>query len=245
MTGPTSQFSEKTGCNNCIMRGLGLCEVAIGLGLDHPDPGGAVPISQKKLSAPARRTVFRKDELMDSVPIVCEGWAVSVAGLSNGRQQILSILLPGDLLSGSLLFEQRLSWSVNAVTEVCCRCFNRSELRDVLATSPKTFDRLSLAYTVERNRIDQLAIDLGQRTAEERVARLILNLRDRLAERGWVHDQAFDFPLRQTHIADATGLTSIHVNRVIGGFRSHGLVEISDRSLKIVNPEGLRNLAEG
>jgi CRP/FNR family transcriptional regulator len=244
MTDPTTQIAERSGCETCVMRGLGLCEVLIGLGWEHPDPNGAAPISQTKIAAPTRRTLFRKNELMDSVPVVCEGWAVSVARLPNGRQQILSFLLPGDLLSGSLLFEPRLSWSISTVTEVCCRRFNRSELRDALIRSPQTFDRLSLAYTVEKNRIDQLAIDLGQRTAEERVARLILNLRDRLAERGWVHDQAFDFPLRQAHIADATGLTSIHVNRVIGDFRRRGLLEISDRRLKIVNPEGLQNMAE-
>ena len=227
------------------MRNLGLCEVLIGLKWEHSDPNGAAPISQTKIAAPARRTIFRKNELMDSVPVVCDGWAVSVASLPNGRQQILSFLLPGDLLSGSLLFEQRLSWSISTVTDVSCRRFNRSELRDALIRSPKTFDKLSLAYSDEKNRIDHLAIDLGQRTAEERVARLILNLRDRLAERGWVHDQAFDFPLRQTHIADATGLTSIHVNRVISGFRRQDLVEISDRSLKILNPEKLQRLAEG
>ena len=91
---------------------------------------------------------------------------------------------------------------------------------------------------------DQLALDLGRRTADERIARLILNLAPRLAKRGMANGPAMDFPLRQRHIADATGLTPVHVSKVLGEFQRAGLIEISSRSLTIINETELRRAAD-
>lgn len=85
--------------------------------------------------------------------------------------------------------------------------------------------------------------DLGRRTADERIARLMLTLMARLDARGLVRDLSFSFPLRQRHIADATGLTPVHVSRVIGSFRNAGLIEITGRSLKILNLAELRRVS--
>jgi len=52
-----------------------------------------------------------------------------------------------------------------------------------------------------------------------------------------------EFPLRQHHIADATGLTPVHVSKVLSEFRRNGLVKISDRSLAILDPTGFRRVA--
>ena len=87
-----------------------------------------------------------------------------------------------------------------------------------------------------------------RRTADERIARLMLNLADRLARRGMTRVDAsaaieMEFPLRQHHIADATGLTPVHVSKVLSEFRRNGLIRISDRSLTILDPAGFRRVA--
>jgi CRP-like cAMP-binding protein len=90
-----------------------------------------------------------------------------------------------------------------------------------------------------------LIVDLGRRAADERIARLILNLTGRLAERGLVRSTPleFDFPLRQHHIADATGLTAVHVSKVLTEFRRNGLINISGRSLTILDEPAFRRVA--
>jgi CRP/FNR family transcriptional regulator, anaerobic regulatory protein len=65
----------------------------------------------------------------------------------------------------------------------------------------------------------------------------------RLDERGMVQDNSFAFPLRQRHIADATGLTPVHVSRVIGSFRGAGLIEVAGRFLKVLNLPELRRIS--
>ena len=97
----------------------------------------------------------------------------------------------------------------------------------------------------ERSRADQLIVDLGRRTADERIARLILSLGERLARRNMVRENPleFAFPLRQHHIADATGLTAVHVNKVLTEFRRDGLIKLSDRSLTILDEARFRRIA--
>jgi CRP-like cAMP-binding protein len=163
--------------------------------------------------------------------------------LPDGRRQILSFLLPGDIVSTVLLFEPVSQCSVEAITEVHYRIFNRNELKDLLLKHPYLSDKLFRLWIDEKARANQLAVDLARSTADERIARLILNLFDRLARRGMARDQTMDFPLRQHHIADATGLTVVHVNRVLSEFRRASLIETNERSLTILDPIGLRRAA--
>ena len=165
--------------------------------------------------------------------------------LSNGRRQIVSFLLPGEVISTTLLFEARPSCMVEAITDVSYRAFDRRELKSLLYRESELIDRFSKAWVDEKARAEQLIVDLGRRTADERIARLILNLFERLEKRGMVQGDPFefDFPLRQHHIADATGLTPVHVSKVLTEFRRNGLINISERSLTILDLPGFRRVA--
>ena len=242
MTVSTAPQTAKPGCANCIMRGLGLCRALIDLGWEQPFPSEQAVISQKRRPFAARRAVFHQNESMDSVPVICEGWAASVMKLSNGRRQILSFLLPGEIIACGLLFEQKLHLSIDGVTRGCYRSFDRLQLRAAISGSPIIFDKILSGCNDEKIRADQLIADLGRRNAAERVARLVLDIWHRLEKSGMADGNSIEFPLRQTHIADATGLTPAYVNKVLSDFRSAGLVEISDRALKIIDMKKLRQL---
>jgi len=204
-----------------------------------------LPLHQSVHAVPARRIICREHDLHDAVPVICSGWAASLVMLSDGSRQILSFLLPGDLVSTALLFGSRAQCVVEAITEVRYRTFKRSQLKGLLLEHPDLFDKLSRAWIEEKERADQLIVDLGRRTAEERTARLILNLAERLVRRGMIQEPAMemDFPLRQHHIADATGLTPVHVSKVLSEFRRNALIKISDRTLTILDPAGFRRVA--
>jgi CRP-like cAMP-binding protein len=101
--------------------------------------------------------------------------------LSDASRQILSFLLPGDLVSTALLFEPRSNCLVEAITDVVYS--TRSDLKAALFKNPEMFEKLSRAWIDEKDRADQLIVDLGRRTADERIARLILNLAERLSQR--------------------------------------------------------------
>lgn len=242
MTAISKLSAQKSGCSNCIMRGLGLCTVLIDMGWERPY-AAETTIAQKKGNFAARRTIFHPNTTLDGVPVICEGWATSIMKLSDGRRQILSFMLPGELVTCRLLFERKLHLSIDAITRGSIRTFDLAQLRAAMTMSPPIFDTLLAAYNEERNRADQLIADLGRRTATGRIARLMLDIWSRMEKAGKVENGAIDFPLRQTHIADKTGLTTVYVSKVINAFRNGNLVEYSGRSLKILDIEKLRQLA--
>lgn len=240
----TSASPAQPSCAQCPAYELNLCRAASEAVWAFP---GAAPLKilQADHTVPARRTICREQDLHDSVPIICNGWAASIIMLTDGSRQILSFLLPGDIVSTALLFEPRPNCLVEAITDVRYRSFKRAELREILFSQPDLLDKLSRAWIEEKSRADQLIVDLGRRTADERIARLILSLVERLLKRDMVRGDPLelDFPLRQHHIADATGLTPVHVSKVLSEFRRSGLIKISERSLTILDPAGFRRVA--
>ena len=193
---------------------------------------------------PARRLILHPKEWSDFVPIVCSGWAMSSVSLPDGRRQIISFLLPGDIVSAGSLLAPMSGQTVEAITEVTYRKFKREEIKGLLFGRADLLEKLFALWNEAKTRADQLALDLGRRRADERIARLILRLAEKVAKRTTVRTQTFDFPLRQRQIADATGLTPVHVSKVLGELQRAGLVEISSRSLTITNVAELQRVAD-
>ena len=208
------------------------------------DVADILPIASSKHFIPARRTICHPKEWSDHIPVICDGWAVSSVTLLDGRRQVLSFLLPGDLVSAACLLEPMSGRTVEAITDVTCRKFVRNDLKAYLYQHPQLLEKMSKTWVEERTQADQLALDLGRRTADERIARLILSLVNRLAKRNLVNGHTTEFPLRQRHIADATGLTPVHVSKVLGEFQRAGMIEINRRSLTIINEMELRRAAD-
>ncbi len=181
---------------------------------------------------------------MPAVPVICQGWAATLLTLSDSRRQILSFLLPGDLVSAVLIFDPVCTYSVETITDVRYNGFDRAAIQATLNKTPGLIDTLLQIRNDETARADNLTVDLGQRAAAERIARLIINLSDRLAQRGLVQDGVMDFPLRQHHIADATGLTVVHAGKVLSEMRRAGLFRIDGRTLTLSDPAGLRRVAD-
>lgn len=195
-------------------------------------------------TARPRQTLIRGGERLLGVPVLVEGWAARVSRLPDGRRQILSFLLPGDLISAGSVFTERLAYFVEAVTPVRCIYYDRADFAAQLSADSRKFNAFVSLLLGDKDRAYQLAVDLGRRDAAERIARLILNLMQRLSSRGLVMDGAFDLPLRQQHIADATGLTSVHVNRVFCAFRQNGVLDMRNGRLFVLNLDALRRRAD-
>lgn len=205
---------------------------------------GTLPVASTVHRIPARHTIFHHKEWSEYVPFICSGWASSSITLADGRRQTLSFLLGGDIVSAACLLEPMSGRTVEAITEVEYRKFKRSDVKAVLFKNVDLMEKVSRIWGEERIHFDQMALDLGRRTADERIARLIVNIADRLARRGMRHGNSMEFPLRQRHIADATGLTPVHVSKVVGEFQRAGLFEIRGRTLTIFDDAELRRAAE-
>ena len=114
-----------------------------------------------------------------------------------------------------------------------------------LTSSTETQTR-SVAKAMRRHCavMNRRLVDVGRRSAIGRVAQLILEIENRLDERGQVRDGAFHFPMRQEHMADALGLTTVYVNRTLDRLRKEGVIDFKRDRMKVINRALLLQTAE-
>lgn len=212
-------------------------------GLAKADGSRTTKLPSTVQTARARRVICHPKEWRDSIIVVCSGWAASSITLEDGRRQILSISLPGDMICTTSLFGETAGRAVLALTDVIYRKIHRSDAKAALLENPDLFEMFARNCVEEKEQTDRLLIDLGCRRADERVARLILYLNERLGNVGFKPRNSIYFPLRQRQIADIAGLTNVHISKILNSFRRAGVIEIANRSLSILNADELRRIA--
>jgi CRP/FNR family transcriptional regulator len=225
-------------CASCAFRTASFCSALI----DASDAKTRPPLRQSFGGATANQTVYYRGAATDDVFVLCQGWAFRVAQLADGRRQILSVLQAGDLFSAKLVFQNAIDTSVQALTEIRFSRIKRADLRARMALNPALLDAFAGICASEARTADALLIDLGRRTADERIAHFILSIAKRYGERNVVRDLRFPFPFRQQDIADLLGLTPVHVSRVMTKLRQASLIELASGILKILNLPELENI---
>ena len=153
--------------------------------------------------------------------------------MSDGRRQILSFLLPGDLIGYCRHSRPVAISNVLAV----------HELSICTAPSPQDFPALAEAYSIsgalEESYLLAHITRLGRLSAQERIYDLLLELRQRLALAGLARGGSFELPLTQEMLADALGLTPVHINRTLQLARSSGDLQWTGRRVTLVHPNAM------
>ena len=191
----------------------------------------------------AKRIIHREREAFDAVYTLFDGWAFRFRLLDDGRRQIFSFLLPGSPIGLPLHGSSRTQFSVQALTDVTLCVFDRAELADYLGSVGSGWSSLETCYAHLCEANDERLIDLGRRSARERIASFILGLRERLRGQGRVVNETIYFPLKRQHIADALGLTPVHVGRVLGQLVAERAISLGRDSLTVLDDEALVDLA--
>lgn len=229
-------------CADCRVRPLNICSVLLSASSGEEMPLCKESDWQDHQKLRAHRNIKSAGERSGLVFVICDGWAFRFVQLPDSRKQILSILIPGDVITPTRLFDEQVRFSVQALTDMSYCGFASSILRARLTADLALLDAWAKLLVAERYHNFGLLIDLGSRTADERIAHLILDLKLRLERRGMTVENAFVLPLSQRLIAAATGLTPEHVSRVMGSFRRGGLIENGKGFLRIVDLPGLQRI---
>ena len=187
-----------------------------------------------------RRDLVVEGDPPDSVKVVLEGWVARYKQLRDGRRQILSLLIPGDISDWNVFVLDRMDHSLGSLTPVRYAEIGQAEYEALTSASPRIAKALSWSELVELSIQREWTTNIGQRNAYERLAHLLCEIFWRAQVRGLANGDTCDCPLTQTDLADATGLTPVHVNRTLQHLRGDGLVELRARRLKIVNAKGLQ-----
>jgi CRP/FNR family transcriptional regulator, anaerobic regulatory protein len=169
-----------------------------------------------------------------------EGWAMRYRTLSSGTRQILDFVLPGDWVGLSSVFFGSNSYSVRALTPVTLCALDHTLLPKLLREKPNLGWAFLKGRIAEQERADTRLTLLGRMGASERIGYLLLELRERLRVRGLFQGRSGALPLDRALLADAVGLSRVHVLRAMRELRARGLADLTHRLLTIPS---VRNLA--
>lgn len=178
----------------------------------------------------------------ETAHLLLAGLACRYRMLRDGRRQITALLVPGDLCDLGAILASRSDYAVNTLT----RCtvgeipLSRITVRDDRDLAAALGHRLSRDEAIAREWI----VSLGRRVGIERMAHLLCELRWRLAAVGLASEDGFEMRVTQNDLADALGLTSVHVNRILKCLRDGQFIHLKSGRLTLLDRQRLERLAQ-
>lgn len=180
----------------------------------------------------ARRTIIREGERPDHVHLMLEGWAARYKLLANGSRQITAFLIPGDFCDLHVTILGEMDHSIATLTRARVAYVPRRKMEEV-AERPSLVRAFWWSTLVDEAVLRSWIVNVGRRDAFEAIGHLMCELYVRLCNVGLTDDHSYDLPLTQEELADALGLTPVHVNRVLKRMRADGLISLTRGALVI------------
>ena len=171
------------------------------------------------------------------------GWACCYKHLCDGSRQVISFPLPGDFIGLGTIPFRRSDRACMALTEVVVSSVSPGSLMALFQKFPQLAAAILWAASRDEAMIVERLVDLGRRNAVKRVAHFLLELGQRLQMVGLASEAGYECPLTHYDLADALGLSPIHVNRVLRYLREHELLTLKARRVTFHNRAALNRLA--
>lgn len=177
------------------------------------------------------------------VNLILDGWAYRYKHLEDGRRQILAFLMPGDLCDVRMFVLKEMDHSLAALTPLKVAQIPNDTVLEVTHSHPRITRALWWNSLVEEAVAREWIANLGQREALERVAHLFCEIFLRLRGVGLTNGSSCPMPATQEQLADATGMSTVHVNRTLQEMRDNGLIILKGKTLTIPDLKALQSTA--
>lgn len=190
-----------------------------------------------QVRVPAKNILFVEGKTASHAYTLFDGWVAVYKTLPNGTRQITRFALPGDFLGFQSDLDGPMSYAAVSITDCVLCAFPRTSLRTLLLEYPEVAAEMTTLNARYLELCEYHLMGAGRQSALERVAFLLLELYYRTQMQAGIADRGdgMPFPICQEEIADAVGLTTVHVNRVLKKMREQGLVEFTSRRLRITD----------
>jgi CRP-like cAMP-binding protein len=176
--------------------------------------------------------------------ILLDGMACRFRTMSDGRRQILTFIIPGDICGLQSLALKRMDHSIATIVPTSIAVIKRKLLLEAMMQHPRINAALWWSASQDEAIQREHVVALGRRNAHARVAYLLCELVWRYAAAGIGDGRAIRLLMTQSDIADALGLTPVHVNRVIQDFRKERLIVLNRHELRLLDIDRLMDIAD-
>ena len=176
--------------------------------------------------------------------LVIEGFTCRYKFTEEGKRQIFSFHTPGDIPDLQSLHLKVMDHSLKTLTPCKVAFIAHDSITDLNRRCPRVADVLWRDTLIDAAIFREWLLGVGRRSAYTRIAHLLCEVFMRLAAVGLTNGSECDFPITQTEIADALGLSTVHVNRSIQELRAAGLIDLRRSALTILDWDGLTRAGE-
>ncbi|MCB8822801.1 Crp/Fnr family transcriptional regulator [Microvirga rosea] len=201
-----------------------------------------LPLRMKTL--PANQDIVSEGDTPSECCLIVEGFACRYSVTDEGRRQIHSFHISGDIPDLQSLHLHLMDHSLGTLSPSKLAFIQHDDLRTLIHSHPRLGDLFWRDTLIDAAVFRQWLIGMGRRSAYGRIAHLLCELLVRLRAVELVEDYAFHLPLTQAELGDALGLSTVHTNRVLQDLRSIGLISLRGGALKVLNWEGLQKAGE-
>jgi CRP-like cAMP-binding protein len=202
-------------------------------------------VVRRSLRVEAGETLIHEGQTDSPLYTLLQGWAFRYKTLSDGRRQILTFLLAGDFIGVQQKMGDAAAHGVDTLTSASFCVFQRDALWEIHRRSPTMGFNVTWLTAHEESLVDDTLLSVGRRSAEERIASMLILLFKRAAALQEDNGKGgVVWPLTQQHIADALGLSLVHTNKTLRKLEKRGLHEIKDGRLYLRDVKALARLAD-
>jgi CRP-like cAMP-binding protein len=201
-----------------------------------------LPVTRRQLSA--HQDIVRDGDHPKQCCLLLEGWAFRYKLLDEGKRQILSVHIPGDIPDLQSLHLPVMDHSLSTLTACTLAFIPHEAMLDLTRNHPGITAALWRDTLVDAAIFREWMTNIGRRSTLGRITHLFCEIYLKLHAMGLARDFACEMPLTQGDIADAIGVSNVHVNRVLQELRGQGLLTLQGQRLVIHDWDALTNRAE-
>lgn len=191
----------------------------------------------------ADQDIAQEGERLLTCPLLLDGFACRYRTLESGQRQIVAFLLPNDFCDLTSLLQRKLDHSIGTLTPARIAFIPHAAVLGWIGHHPGLGQLLWRATLIDAASSREWIVNVGRRTAYQRTAHLLCELMLRMRVAGRARGLTCEMPLTQLELADALGLTPVHVNRTLQWLRSESLIEFGGGMLTVRNWRELKRAA--
>jgi len=201
-------------------------------------------LHQRRRSFVVGRDLAHQGQSDQAAYILASGWVCSYKLQPNGTRQIVDFQIPGDFLGLRSVLLRTSDHSFEPIVDIQAIEVLTSDLLDAFEQTPRLATAILWAASRDEAMVVEHLVGMGQRDADTQMAHFLLEIGARLALVGLGSRKGYDCPLSQYHLADALGLSSVHVNRVLRKLRVDGLVTFRNGRVTFGDIDRLAEMAD-
>ncbi|HYJ29928.1 MAG TPA: Crp/Fnr family transcriptional regulator [Allosphingosinicella sp.] len=213
-----------------------------GLAADDREALLALPYQARSL--PAGAHLVRDGDRPQACALLLSGFAFRHKITGEGGRQVIALHVPGDFLDLQNSLLEVSDHNVQTLTEAEIAFIARDAIRELALARPAIGVAMWIDTLVDSSIFREWVVNVGRRDAYTRVCHILCEFSLRLEEVGLAENHRYELPMTQEQLADALGLTPVHVNRVLRQLGEDGLIVRTKRVILIQDWDRMRDAGD-